>query len=143
MTTIDDKIQGLFEKLNVRKTNVADLEAKIAKSWITNGSYRLLNVGAPININTASVETILDVVADLTIQRKAREEASQILELEAPKKFNGYSYDNWIDDCKKRLAAINIREEKKQLDDLENRLNTVLSPEERRRIEVENLLKAL
>lgn len=143
MTTLDDKVRGLFDKLNVRKAKVAELESAIAKSWITNCSYRPIYASAPVNLNTASADIILEVVTDLTIQRNARETAAAALEIPAPTKIQGYAYDSWVDDCKKRLAAINIREEKKELDDLENRLNMVLSPEERRRIEVEALLASL
>jgi 2-phospho-L-lactate guanylyltransferase (CobY/MobA/RfbA family) len=51
--------------------------------------------------------------------------------------------DDWFNDLNKRLATINIRQEEAELATLEARLNQVLSPEERRRIEVEMLAKEL
>lgn len=144
MSTIDDQIRALFDKLNVRKAKVAELEAQIAKGWATNLSYRMAGSNTAVNINTiATVEGAVDLIADLVLVRKAREEAAELLGTKAATKFQGYTFDAWVEDCKKRLAAIEIRSEKKELDDLETRLNTVLSPEERRRIEVEQLLKAI
>lgn len=142
-TTIDQQIQSLFAKLNTRKTKVAELESQIAKSWITNCSYRPTGASSPVNLNTLSVDGVVDVVADIVLQAKSRADAAALLGTEAPKKIQGYTVESWVEDCKKRLAAINIREEKKALEELETRLNSVLSPEERRKLEVAALLAAI
>jgi hypothetical protein len=143
MSTLDDQIRTLFDKLNARKAKVAELESQLAKSWTTNCSYRLLGSTTPVSLGTSTASQVLDVVADLMIQRKAREEAAMLLELDPPKSYQGYTFNSWVEDSKKRLAGITIREEKKALDELEDRLNTVLSPDERRRIEVERLMASL
>ena len=143
MSNLDDQLRGLFDKLNARKTKVAELESQISKGWITNLSYRMMGANTSVNLNTVPAEGVVDLVADLIMTRNARESAADTLGVKASDKIQGYRFDEWVQDCKKRLAAINIREEKKALDDLENRLNTVLSPEERRRIEVERLMASL
>jgi hypothetical protein len=143
MSNLDDKIRGLFDKLNSRKAKVAELEAAIAKGWVTNLAYRMAGANTVVNLNTVPAEGVVDLVADLVLTNQARTEAALLLGMTPSNKFQGYSFEQWVEDSKKRLAAINIREEKKELEALETRLNSVLSPEERRRIEVEALLSAV
>lgn len=143
MSALDAQIRTLFDKFNTRKAKVEELESQIAKSWITNCTYRITGATVPINLNTTTQETLLDIVGDLVNRRTNLQEAAKLLDIKPSDKINGYAFDAWIDDCKKRLASINLREEKKALEDLEGRLNSVLSPEERRRIEVEALLASI
>lgn len=143
MSTLDEKVRALFDKFNARKAKVEELEAQIAKGWITNCTYRISGSAAPTNLNITTQETLLDVVGDLVIHRNTRTEAAELIGIKASDKIQGYAFDDWITDAKKRLAAIDIREEKKALAELEARLNSVLSPEERRRIEVEALLASI
>lgn len=142
-TNIDVTIQALFTKLDERKKKVAALEAEIGKSWKTNGSFVGSGGIAAINIQTATAETIENCATQLCLIEGARQEAGELLGRTITTKHGGYSKEDWVSDFKKRLATIDVREEKKQLEALENRLNGVLSPEERRRIEVELLAKAL
>jgi hypothetical protein len=83
------------------------------------------------------------VATQLCILSGAQEQAAARLGQPVTPKIQGYSADDWFADLKKRLATINLRAEEEQLANLESRLNQVLSPEERRRIEVELLAKEL
>lgn len=140
MSTIDEQIRGLFAKLEVRKAKVAELKATIARSWVTNGTFRLIGASSTTNLQTANVQQIEEIATHLCIFRGARAEAATRLR-PMDDKQQGYTVDQWFEDLAKRLAAIDIREEEKQLEILEQRLNSVLSPEARRQIEVELLLK--
>jgi hypothetical protein len=143
MSTIDQTIQSLFTKLSERKAKVASLEAEIAKSWKTTGAFRLIGASSTTNIQTASVDQLEEVAAHVVILANAMSEASAKLSRPGVQKIQGYKSEDWFSDLQKRLAAIDVRDEKKQLEALETRLNSVLSPEERRRIEVELLAKEL
>lgn len=143
MTTIDQTIQLLFAKLTERKAKVASLESEIAKSWKTTGAFRLIGASSTTNIQTATAEQLEEVAAHVVILTNALSEASAKLSRTGTQKVQGYTSADWFSDLQKRLAAIDVREEKKQLEALETRLNSVLSPEERRRIEVEMLAKEL
>lgn len=143
MSNIDQTIQTLFAKLGERKARVAALKAELAKSWKTNGTFRLIGATATTNIQTASVETIEECAMQLCMIDHARGAAASRLNRQIQTKVHGYSTDDWFNDFSKRLATIEIREEERQLEALEQRLNQVLSPEERRRIEVELLAKEL
>jgi hypothetical protein len=144
MSTIDDQIRGLFDKLAARKTKIESLQTEIAKSWKTTGTFRLIGAVSPTNIQTANTEQIIDIATNLAIVAEGRSSALNLLgrSLDVVK-VQGYSVQDWVDDFKKRLATIDIREEQAQLESIEQRLTQVLSPEERRRIEVELLMKEL
>ena len=143
MSNIDQTIQALFTKLSQRKAKVDELKAQTSKSWKTNGSLRLIGSSTPTNIQTASAETIDEIALHLCMIATARDAASLRLSRPITDKVQGYSVDDWFSDLQKRLATINIRSEEQELAALETRLNSVLSPDERRRIEVELLAKEL
>lgn len=144
MSTIDNTIQTLFAKLEERKAKVASLKSEIAKSWKTNCAYRLVGAAATTNIQTASVEVVEEIATALVMFSEAREKARKRLDRTTTSDMvQGYSVDDWFSDLSKRLASIDIRTEEAQLAQLETRLNQVLSPEERRRIEVELLTREL
>jgi hypothetical protein len=143
MAEIDKTIQQLFDKLNQRKQKVSDLKARVAKAWKTNGTYRMFGAPTPTSIQTASKEVILEIATQLCLLEDAHATAATRLEQPASNKVQGYTFEDWFGDLKKRLAAIDVREEENQLAILESRLNQVLSPEERRRIEVELLSKEI
>lgn len=143
MSSIDQTIQGLFAKLAERKAKVASLEAEIAKSWKTNGTFRLIGGTSTTNIQTATAETLDEVAAHVVMLANAMSEAGIKLARPSVQKVQGYTSVDWFSDLQKRFAMIDVREEKRQLEALETRLNSVLSPEERRRIEVELLAKEL
>lgn len=141
--SIDQTIQDLFAKLNDRKARVEGLRKEISKTWKTNGSFRLIGAGTPTNIQTASVETLEEMAAHLCLLDGARDAASKRLGRPINLRVQGSTVDEWFEDITKRFATINLREEERLLETLEQRLNQVLSPEERRRIEVEMLAKEI
>jgi hypothetical protein len=143
MSTLDQTIQALFTKLGERKAKVSELKAQVGKSWKTTGSMRQIGASTPTNIQTASVDVIEDVAEQLCMLEQAKAAAGVRLGRPIAGKVQGYSIDDWFSDLVKRLATINIRQEEAELATLEGRLNQVLSPEERRRIEVEMLAKEL
>lgn len=141
MSNIDTTVRELFAKLEQRKAKVAELKAAVAKSWRTNGTFRLFGATSTTNIQTASAETIEECAVHVQLMTFGATSAAARLGRPITQKVAGYSADDWFEDFQKRLAMIGVREEETQLAALETRLNSVLSPEERRRIEVEMLLK--
>lgn len=143
MSTIDQTIQTLFAKLAERKAKVASLKEEIAKSWKTNGTFRLIGATSTTNIQTANVEVLEEVAAHVVILANALNEAGVKLSRPGKQKVQGYTSVDWFSDLQKRLAAIDIREEVRQLEALEQRLNQVLTGLSLAQIEVEMLAKEL
>jgi len=143
MSNIDATIRGLFDKLAARKTKLEELKKEIGKSWKTNGAFRFIGATATTNIQTAPADVVAQAAVQLSLNDAARKTAEDRLGREIDPKWGGYSLDDWFADFKKRLATIDVREAESQVEQLEQRLNGVLSPEERRRIEVELLAKEI
>lgn len=143
MSTIDQTIQSLFAKLAERKAKVTQLRDEIAKSWKTTGVFRPIGSTSTVNLQTASGDVLDEVAAHVVILSGAQAEAAAKLNRPNKQKIQGFAVADWFSDLQKRFAAIEVREEERQLEALEARLNQVLSPEERRRIEVELLAKEL
>lgn len=140
---IDSTIQLLFAKLEARKQAIAALKVNIARSWKTNGSFRLIGAPTPTNIQTAPLDIVEEIASHICLLETARQQVADRLGRPVSKTMQGNPISDWFDDLNKRIATISVREEERELADLEARLNQVLSPDERRRIEVEMLLKAI
>lgn len=140
---IDTTIRELFKKLEERKANVAKLKEQTEQKWKTNATFRLIGATATINIQTAPQPVIDEVVVNLSLMVLGQREAARLLKREFAPKVYGYSVEDWFLDIEKRMATINIRDEETKLAELEARLNSVLSPEERRRIEVALLMQEI
>ena len=142
---IDSQVREMFTKLEQRKQRVSELTKATNEKWKTNGAFRLIGATSTTNLSTSSTEQIHEVLAHVHLLQLGFAKGAEALELsqDAGFKIQGYSVADWTADVKKRLAMIDIREETRKLEELEKRLTSVLSPEERRRIEVELLMKDL
>lgn len=142
---IDSKINELFSVVRKQKAEVEAAEKESKQSWKTNCSI-VMPFGAsetPVNLQTASQGRIKSIVMGLLNHKEYAQEAEIILGLEKSSDYNGFSYDDWIDDCKKRIAVLNIRAKKEKLATLEKRLNDIVSPEQKREMELEAIMKEM
>lgn len=141
---IDQTIRDLFRKLETRKAKISEHKAQMQGSWKTTGAWRRLGTStSTTNIQTANFESIVDIAMEVVMLDNARKEVEQRLGVQTQNTIQGYSVDVWFADFSKRLATIQVRDEEAELAKLEARLNQVLSPEDRRRIEVELLSKEI
>jgi hypothetical protein len=105
--------------------------------WFTNCVFN------NVNIQTASIATIMELAMSLVTQRSALLEASNLLGIEYKDIFYGYTFTHWIADFKKRISIIEDTEKRNKLQELEERLDKLVSPEQRRIIELEGIIKEL
>lgn len=142
---IDQKINELFEVVRKQKAEVDAAEKETKQSWKTNCSV-VIPFGrdeSPVNIQTASQEKIKNLVMGLLKHKEYAIEAELVLGLDSESQYNGFSYDDWISDCKKRIAVLNIRTKKEKLNTLEKRLNDIVSPEQKRQMELDAIVQDL
>lgn len=145
--SLDKKVEELFAVVQKQKEEVEATEKETKQSWKTNCSFFItasqVTLGNPINIQTANEDTIRMVVHSILTYRRVDGVASKLLGVEPIVLLNGFSYDDWITDCKKRIALIQLRAKKTKLAQLEERLNAVVSPEQRRQMEIDAISKSL
>ena len=140
---IDATIRELFKKLEERKAKVAEVRKATQKGWVTNGTWKVPFTATVINIQTLPEDQLYLVAGEIVKSAESIRLGAAILNGEYNKKVQGYQIEEWEADLRKRKAMIEIRSEEAKLAELEARLNSVLSPDDRRRIEVELLTKAL
>lgn len=142
--TIDSKVRELLEKVKTRKKAVQKAESNANKRWKTTGSFPpVLAVAVNINIQTAKEADLLNVIAQIRFHQDYVDRAAKELELPIIDTYAGFPYADWVEDCHTRLAKIQLSGEKTKLSDLEKRLDSIISPEQRRQIELEAIINEL
>ena len=141
----DQMVLELLKKVEEKKKQIGSAERP---SWITNCSfgYNPEN-NTRINIQVVrELEVLVDIHAFLANRYGAylgSLKALGLTEKEAPFKWQGFSPDQWIADIQTRINGLRIKAKKDELAKLEERVNALVSPEQRRAIELEKLVKEI
>lgn len=144
MENMDQKISTLFNVVQLKREAVAKAEQDCKQLWKTTCSITIGNDNQPKNIQSLKNESaVQNVVTQLLMHRHFAKESADLLGLKFDNLYQNFSYEDWIDDCRKRLSILQITAEKKKLNELEERLNLVVSPEQRRAMEIEAITKSL
>lgn len=139
---IDSKIIELFDVLSKQKKDLEATKKEIDRRWETNCSLQF-GKDTPINLQTADEETLKSALARLLCQRDYDTKASALLGITEKPTINGFNFDSWLNDARKRLAMIQVTSKKRKLEELEARLNAIVSPEQKRQLELDALTKEL
>jgi hypothetical protein len=148
----DEQILALIQEVARRKEEIAKLEKP---NWKTNCYFLYEEVGDSRNNVHANQGHNLHVFSDVSrlilmaAFLKDRSNSYLLMAQELgvenppPFKWNGFSLEDWLEDIKTRINKIQIAAKKTKLADLENRLNKIISPETRRKMELEAIAKEL
>ena len=144
-TTIDLKIAELFEVLNKRKVEVEAAEKTSQQKWKTNCSFpSVFGNTQPINIQTQTEAALIELLADLLVHREFQIKAAELIGSDVQTgNWGGYPIADWIEDFKTRVAKIQLAARKAELAQLEKRLDAIVSPEQRRFMELEAIINSL
>lgn len=141
METIDAKIKELFEKVQTQKEAIAKAEKP---NWETNCTFDKNGDGNRINIQV--VREPIELVKILAFLHKEEEIfslAAKELGIDIVYKHQGYTLNQWKTDLQARINKLNIEQEKNKLAMLETRLNGIISPEQKRQMELDEITKML
>jgi hypothetical protein len=151
MAKTDEKTLALIQEVQNRKKEIKKLESRWAAN--TNCSFSFVeghagvsNVSSVINLRTVtSIPTLISIVSFLLDKEKSYKEAVELLEInEAPEfKWGGFTVRDWAEDVKTRVGKIQLDSKKKKLEELETRLNKIVSPELRAEMELEAIAREL
>ena len=140
--TGDELVQELFDKVQSKKAALAQANKPC---WNTSGSfgYSPSNPSGDINIKTLNDKRkIVDMLAFLMDRARAHSEAASALGVTAAFSWQGFTLNEWKSDFQTRVDQLMYTEKKKELDQLEARLDAILSPEMKRTMEL-NTIAAL
>lgn len=138
----DDK--EVLQLINKVQTKRADIERASRPNYKTNLVFSYSNNIKSDNINLHTVNDLSTFIyaAGYLISRKEEyEKTAKLLGVSKPPVLSwcGYSIDDWIDDIKAKVKKIEIEKEKEKLSTLEKRLDNIISPELRRKLELQSI----
>lgn len=141
-TDTDQIVLQLLAKVEEKKKQIGNAERP---SWNTNCSFGFdPNNNDRINIQVVrDLEVLVGIHAFLSHRYESYLNSLKslgITEKEAPFKYLGFSYENWASDIHTRLNGLRIKAKRDELASLEARVNGLVSPEQRRQIELQKLV---
>lgn len=140
----DEAVLLLLQKVEQKKAEIKQAQKK--PNWLTNLTigYNPETTADRVNIMTVrDAQKIIDLYAFLSTKEEAVESAAAELGLEADGTYMGYSYADWKTDLKARAAQLGVEKKKRELDTLDKRVNSLVSPEQRREMELAALTAEL
>lgn len=140
--SIDAEITALFELITKQKKEI-DLVEK--PKWETNCLFKFpYKSEISVNIQVVSdISELLKILTFLTLESDTFNRLTKELKLNEKYSYNGFTLHQWKSDIITRIRKINIHKEKTKLSNLETRLNVIVSPEQRRLLEIEAIKKEL
>lgn len=141
-TTEDELVQELFNVVQTKKAEIAKAEKP---NWATNCSFRFnKETSSNTNLQVCSdVEELVNILGFLCDKKRGFDEAQKITETKLKFKWLGFTFDEWASDVKTRIDKIQISNKKKDLELLEERLDKLVSPELKRKLELAEISKML
>lgn len=141
--TTDEKIKTLFESVQEKKLAIEKAERPC---WLTAGNfgYSANSAHDRINIQTLTdVRKIVEMFAFLIDRKEKSENAAKELGVNYTFTWLGFSVDEWKNDFQTRVNQISIQEKRRELAEIEARLNAIISPELKAQMELEAISKLL
>lgn len=130
----DEKIMELKSQIKEKK---AKLKNKKKFVPITNCSIEI--DGIRYNLQVLSKEQLISLLVKLNIYQMSAAD----LDLLDEYKISGFEVIDWITDIKSKLEIVSYKEEENKLQDLENKLHTLLSTDKKVELEIDAIKSML
>lgn len=141
--TTDQLVKELFDQVQEKKLAIEKAEKPC---WQTSCTFAYSADSAhdrkDIRVMN-DVRKIVDMLAFLIDRKEKSEKAAQELGVEHKFTWLGFSLDEWKSDFQTRVNQISIQERRKELAEIEARLNAIISPELKAQMELEALAALL
>lgn len=142
--TTDELVLDLLKKVERKKNEIK--AAKKAPKWKTN-----LSIGRDsttthgrVNIMTRTdPNEIIDWYIFLMTKADNISKAAEELGLSTDLTWLGFPIADWKDDLKTRAAQLSIDQKQKEMEALDKRVNKLVSPDQRREMELQALQELL
>ncbi len=141
--TTDEKVRDIF--LDVQEKKMA-IEKAEKPCWNTSGQfgYSANSAHDRVDVKTVTdVRKIVDMLAFLIDRQEKSNVAASELGVKYAFTWLGFTVEEWKADFQTRVNQISIQEKRKELAEIEYRLNSIISPELRATMELEAIQKLL
>lgn len=143
-TNIDDKVLSLFNKVKDKKRKIKRTERV---NWETSCSFSYdpeTGIHDRINLHVCSSLAVLtDIYAFLLSKQEKYTTAASELGVKTPTQWLGYSIEKWKTDLKARVSQLQLAQERQELTVLENRLDSLITVDQRRAMELDAIEEEL
>lgn len=141
-TKNDEMVLQLLAKIKSKKAEIASIERPSYKTSCTVGTD--LNRSDRINLQVVTdINVLVDLYAFLTAKEEAEKLAAKELGVNVSTSWMGYSFKLWKEDIKARVSYLGVAAKKKELDLLEKRVDSLVTVEQRREMELAAITKEL
>lgn len=134
---LDDRIKLLFEKVQQATDNIEESKKRIKKEWLTKAVFEIN--GRSFNLKFAERYDLILRLSEIVALKTAFDKTLEILNTKDSFKLNGYVFEDVVEDFKKHLADIEMKDKEIELAFLTKQLNAI-APEDVKR---ERMLKEL
>lgn len=142
---VDKAVLQLLTKVREKKEAIKASEKR--PKWVTNctlSTNEVDTVHSRVNIQTIrDTDKLLKIAAFLLQKDKNTAEAAQQLGLPHSTQYMGYKTSEWMTDLQTRVKMLQIEEQKKELDALNQRVDKLVTAEQRREMELLELQQLL
>lgn len=141
--TTDEKVRELFNSVQEKKLAIEKAERPC---WLTGGNFGFSANSAHdrTDVKTVTdVRKIVEMFAFLIDRKEKSENAAKELGVDYKFTWLGFSVDEWKSDFQTRVNQISIQEKRKELAQIESRLNAIISPELKAQMELEAISELL
>ena len=140
--TTDEIVLELLNKVEEKKREIGASERP---SWITHCSFGNDSKAADrVNLQILSdVSALTSIYASLAVWERSFEQAAKDLGVKADFKWQGFTFSEWAADIKTRISQLQLKTKRDDLAKLEARVNALVSPEQRRTLELKKLVEEL
>lgn len=143
MSNLDQKVISILETIQNKKEELKESEEiNNRKNWMTNCIVNTQEFSNK-NLKVMNENDILNFTSFLILKREYQEKAADLLNHSFEIKFNNYSYENWFEDCKKRLDTIIIKDKMKKFEELEKTAEDLQSDDLKRQKALDKILEQL
>ena len=142
-TKIDNKVLELFNKVKEKQRKIS---ANERVSWETNCSFGYSTEGVHDRVNLqviTDLAKLADIWGYLVTKEFTYEQFRKDFSFDLPLKWLGYKISDWQKDIKTRVNQLQLSNERKELKALETRLDSLITVDQRREMELAAIEKEL
>lgn len=142
-TKNDEQVLKLWNKVKEKQKEILTVEKPKWETSCTIGRNPDSTTDR-INIQTVTdIKKLVDIYVFLNLQSDYWSKANTELGLNLVFNWMGSGIQAWKNDIKSRIAQINLITKRKELEVLEQRLNSLISMEQRRELELAEISKLI
>lgn len=141
-TERDQLIDQLLIKVEEKKAEVEKIKNPVYKTNLS-ASNPLFGEGIRVNLNVASEEVLLSLLYSFEFLIEQNKTVPSKYGISGITEWNGFKLEDWRDDIVLKIRQKNSQKQVKELKEMETKLNSLMSEDKKRDIELESLKKSL